>query len=326
MKLYIHLIALLITSVMWSCTSSEDPIHVDAETYKRVAKYDTLSTNYTLKYISKYYYHFDKIMITDPDSSDYWYNFSSSYKTAVGIDAPDDATAEIGVKMLDYLLVKWYDASFIKNHFPKSILIGKNVYNYTYNSSTQSYLKLQTDMYSGAYFLLIKAQNIDTMSVTTKKSVALKLNNILWSNIVKFRPFMNIDLNFYAYGKDNKLYESSQTGNEWTGGKTYDATQFVTNQKMYSSGFLSCVKEYGTYFGKPYITKVILPNESDDLNSWITFLLTTSDADIQALKTKYGLSGTAANPTVFEIKFQQIVKAFTDAGLDYRNLGYKPTL
>lgn len=324
MKYKSTLLLFVLSALLWSCETNEDPIKVDAVPYKREAMYDTLSADPTLKYISTYYYRYDKILITDPDSSDYWYNFSSSYKTTVGITMPTTANAAATVKTLDELLIKWYTADFIRKHFPKSILIGDNVF--TYTNSTTSTTKVPVDMYSGAYFLLIKSMNVDTMSVATKKIVAQKLNNILWSNIVKFRPFMTIENKFFETGNSNTVakYESTQTSNEWTGGKTYDPAEFQTNKTMYQYGFVTCKREYGTYFGKPYISKVILPSQADDLSSWFTFILTTSDADIQALKTKYALNGTTANPTIFEIKFNILAKAFSDAGLDYRTLGYKP--
>lgn len=319
-------ITLFIISGLWSCASSDEPINLDAQPYKRVPTYDTLSTDYTLNYVSRYYYNFDKLLIVDADSSDYWFNFTSSYKTIVGIDKPDAATAEMGVKMLDNLLIKWYDKDFISKHFPPKILIGSNVYTYTNSNTAQGLTKVQESSYNGAYFLMVKAANFDTMSVETKRRVAMALNNLLWTNIIKYRPFLNINVKFYSYGRDNKLYESTQDGNSWTGAAyDYDDEEKLTKKKVYQSGFLSYKTEIIDHpFDGKAITKVILPNESDDLNNWINFMLTTTEEQMQQFKTDYELFGTPTSPSVFEVKKAQIEQAFTDAGIDYRNLGYKP--
>ena len=71
MKKYILL--LLIAGGLLAGCFNEDDIHVEEQSYKR--KYDTTSTDPVWKYVSEYYYKYGKLLITDPDSSDYLFNF-----------------------------------------------------------------------------------------------------------------------------------------------------------------------------------------------------------------------------------------------------------
>ena len=54
----------------------DETIHADYVAYGRV--YDTTSTDPVVKYISQYYYKYNKIIILDPLPGDYMFNFQSS--------------------------------------------------------------------------------------------------------------------------------------------------------------------------------------------------------------------------------------------------------
>lgn len=76
MKSYQFILIILLGLSLYNC-DKEDDIIVDEVPYKRVHMYDTNSSNKVIKFISQYYYTYDHFLITDPDSSDYLYNFSS---------------------------------------------------------------------------------------------------------------------------------------------------------------------------------------------------------------------------------------------------------
>lgn len=67
------IIMFVLSGLLFIGCYENETIHADYMEYGRI--YDTTSTDPVLKYISQYYYKFGKLLIVDPDTADYIFNF-----------------------------------------------------------------------------------------------------------------------------------------------------------------------------------------------------------------------------------------------------------
>ena len=301
---------------IWSCSNGDDKIVAELIPYKRISMYDVNSTDPNIKYISQYFANYDRVLITDVDSSDYWFNYSNSYKTILKIMPPAKENISKGIQMLDELLIQSYSPDFIKKHFPYSLILSDAIN--TYKSGNPVF----TNIYVGSYFIATKVQDITRMSQEEKTNLANDLNTNLWTYINDYNPFLKIAPIFYTFGQPyygKSVYSSNPEAAEW-----FDNANWATNgdrtfyNKLYSSGFITpstlvySKNAQGQING---IKSVIFPSQKRDQLSWILYLLNTPDSEVQAFVN--------SNPSL-KTKYDCLVKAFTDAGIDYKQIGYKP--
>lgn len=300
---------------IWSCSNDEDKIVAELVPYKRMSMYDVNSTDPNIKYISQYFANYDRVLITDVDSSDYWFNYINSYKTILKIMPPAKENISKGIQMLDELLIKWYNQDFIRKHFPYSLILSDAIN--TYRGDNPVF----TNIYVGSYFIATKVQDITQMTDEEKAKLANDLNSSLWIYINDYNPFLKIAPIFYSFGQQyysKSIYNFNPEATEW-----FDNANWATNgdrtfyNKLYSSGFIKPLTlEYtkdaqGKING---IRRVIFPSQKQDQLSWILYLLNTPDSEVQAFVN--------SNPSL-KTKYDCLVKAFTDAGIDYKQIGYK---
>lgn len=301
--------------VIWSCSSDEDKIVAELKPYKRINMYDVNSTDPNIKYISQYFAKYDRVLITDVDSSDYWFNYVSSYKTIVKIVPPAKENISKGIQMLDELLIKWYDQDFIKKHFPYSLILSDEINTYKNGNP------VATNIYTGTYFIATKVQDINLMNDSEKAKLANELTTNLWTYINDSNPFLKIAPAFYTFGLpyyNKSVYSNNPEAAEW-----FDNPNWAINgdrtfyNKLYSSGFIKpTTLEYtkdahGNING---IRKVIFPSQKLDQLTWTLYLLNTPDSEVQTFVN--------SNPAL-KTKYDCLVKAFNDAGIDYRQIGYR---
>lgn len=319
MKLLNIAVTFLIFFTMWSCSNDGDKIVAELIPYKRVSMYDVNSSDPNVKYISQYFVNYDRVLITDVDSSDYWFNFSSSYKGYLLIAPPSEDNISKGIQMLDELLIKWYNPDFIKKHFPYSLILSDTITTFKNGNYTNP---SNVNIYVGSYFIASKVQDINLMNDSEKSKLANELHTNLWSYINDYNPFLKIAPVFYSFGQpyyDKSVYNFHPEAAEW-----FDNPNWATNgdrtfyNKLYSAGFIKPkILEYtkdaqGNING---IKKVVFLSQKQDQLSWILYLLNTPDDEVQAFVN--------SNPAL-KTKYDCLVKAFTDAGIDYRQMGYKP--
>ena len=160
MKSYQFILIILLGLSLYNC-DKEDDIIVDEVPYKRVHMYDTNSSNKVIKFISQYYYTYDHFLITDPDSSDYLYNFSSKNEL-LEITPPEQDEEHLwkGIEFLKELLLDFYSTDFIKNHFPYSIILVDEIADPVFG--------LPANCYTGRYFCCVTIQDMDNMSPEEK--------------------------------------------------------------------------------------------------------------------------------------------------------------
>lgn len=301
---------LLASLMLGGCSSSEDQIVVDAIPYKRLSTYDVNSPDPSIKFISQYYERTGKIFITDPEPSDYLFNFSSSYQSIVTIKKPEPEHVEKGIKMVNDLLLKHYQTEFIKKYFPRLLIIGDSLT----TANTYGSFVNPADSYNGSYFLMFKVQDIDTMSVDQKRALSNKFTQAFWTNLFDTKEFIKIPAAFFESGLP--YYEKYFYTSDWMVGVPWKPeNRDLAMKKAYSLGFVNCSITYrkdrdGNIL---QISTVRIYNQTFDVRDWIIFLINTPDVQLQELLTKY---------PALKNKYDILVKALTDAGLNYRSWQY----
>ena len=104
-----------------------ETIHADYMEYGRI--YDTTSTDPVLKYISQYYYKFGKLLIVDPDTADYIFNFQSKYDVHIVPPKQEGNHIERGLELLKELFLNGYSDQVKQELFPYALIMADTIEN-----------------------------------------------------------------------------------------------------------------------------------------------------------------------------------------------------
>ena len=280
MKSYQFILIILLGLSLYNC-DKEDDIIVDEVPYKRVHMYDTNSSNKVIKFISQYYYTYDHFLITDPDSSDYLYNFSSKNEL-LEITPPEQDEEHLwkGIEFLKELLLDFYSTDFIKSHFPYSIILVDEMADPVFG--------LPANCYTGRYFCCVTIQDMDNMSPEEKAFYSAELHEAIWFQIGLYEEnfldlpdgFFTISFEYYNY---NNLFAL------WPREQHYKIGIARNKLEQWEATWL--------------------PTKGEDVGTWIRFLIETPDDEIleiintyEAMRTKYEILVKALERVVLIIK------------------------
>ena len=291
MKYYQFLLIIILGISFYNCYE-EDPIVAEKIPYKRVQMYDTNSTDKVLNFVSRYYYKYDHFFITDPDSSDYLYNFSSKNES-LEFNYPKQEQEHLwkGIEMIQKLVLDAYPEEFIRKHFPYSLILADDVI------IDPALFDAEVLSCIGRYFCIFSIQDLEQMSLEEKVAASSKLHETLWRYIGMYDEGINIPDEFYQYGESLLLYGL-----------------FIQDEKLeylyeeearYELGFPRIFLFYDII--------PVFPNKGEDIGYWISFLIDTPDDELQALLKKY---------EVMQIKYDLLTKALKEMGIDYKKLRY----
>lgn len=292
MRLYQFIIIALLSIVYYNCTKEEDFI-VEEVPYKRVSMYDTNSSNKVLKFESQYYYKYDRFFITNPDSLDYLYNFSSKNEE-IEFTYPKQDIEHLwkGVEMIKELLLDAYPDKFIHDHFPYSIMLADGkMYDPAHMDEEALYLM-------GRYFCIFSIQDISQMSFEEKAAVSVKLHETIWRYIGLCDRGIELPDEFYSYGDRENLY------GQFLMDEKYE--KYFDPDALYEIGFPNLFR---------FLDVIpVIPNRGEDVGYWMSFLIETPDDEIQALLDKY---------EAMQIKYTHLMRLFEKWNIDYKKLRYK---
>ena len=283
MKTHRLLVAVLLAVVFYSCYEEEEVV-AEIVPYKRTSWYDTTSTDRIVKFVSEYYYKYDRFFITDPDSSDYWYNFQSKYdELQVELPEQDDEHLWNGCEYVQTLLLDFYEADFIRAHFPYSIILVDNV--------ADQLLGLPVDYFLGRYFGMVAIKDMGDLGVEEKKTYSAKLHEMVWGYIGLYDSSLGLPNEFYRFG------EGSYDTQDWSGE--------LTSEQLYEKGFThNKVAGWGfTWF----------PSKGEDIGYWMNFLITTPDDELEEI---------LATHEAMRVKYDHLVQALGRMNVDYKKLRY----
>lgn len=291
MKYYQFLLVILLGINFYNCYE-EDPIVAEELPNKRVQMYDTNSTDKVLNFVSRYYYKYDHFFITDPDSSDYLYNFSSKNES-LEFNYPKQDAEHLwkGIEMMQKLVLDAYPEEFIRKHFPYSLILADDVI------IDPALLEAKVLSCVGRYFCIFSIQNLEQMSVEEKIAASSKLHETLWRYIGMYDEGINIPDEFYQYGESLLLYGQLVQDEE--------LEYLYEEEARYKLGFPRIFLFYDII--------PVFPNKGEDIGYWISFLIDTPDDELQAILKKY---------EVMQIKYDLLTKALKEMGIDYKKLRY----
>jgi hypothetical protein len=291
MKYYQFLLVILLGINFYNCYE-EDPIVAEELPNKRVQMYDTNSTDKVLNFVSRYYYKYDHFFITDPDSSDYLYNFSSKNES-LEFNYPKQDAEHLwkGIEMMQKLVLDAYPEEFIRKHFPYSLILADDVI------IDPALLEEEVLSCVGRYFCIFSIQDLEQMSVEEKIAASSKLHETLWRYIGMYDEGINIPDEFYQYGESLLLYGQLVQDEE--------LEYLYEEEARYKLGFPRIFLFYDII--------PVFPNKGEDIGYWISFLIDTPDDELQAILKKY---------EVMQIKYDLLTKALKEMGIDYKKLRY----
>lgn len=290
MKSYQFIILILASIFLCNCYK-EDDITAEIVPYKREHMYDTNSSDPVLKFVSQYYYRYGHFFITDPDSSDYLFNFGTLKNDDIQLTLPEQKQEHLlqGIQMVKTLLLDSYNAEFIKKCFPYSIILLDNIV--TMDIFTGGDLALY--YYQGLYYCYFTIQNIQNMDIEEKKDVAANLNEYIWTYISTYEDVLSLPAEFYQFGEG--LY-----------GTPYE--DMLTDDALYGKGFTD-----NAYLGELSMLLLVYPTKGQDIGKWVKFLIRTPDEEIERLVNKY---------EAMRVKYDLLTKALKEMGIDYKKLRY----
>ena len=267
----------------------EDDITAEIVPYKREQMYDTNSSDPVLKFVSQYYYRYGHFFITDPDSSDYLFNFGtilSTTKDQLEFVYPIQEQEHLmkGIQMVKTLLLDSYNQEFIKKHFPYSIILADKITDATWEEST--------DYYLGIYYCIFKIQDTENIEPEEKNYISAKLNEHIWSYMATNENVPSLPAEFYQFGEG--LYG------------TFEG--MISDDAMYGKGFTGSALP-----GELEDVLLVYPTKGQDIGKWIKFLILTPDEEIERLVNTY---------EAMRIKYDLLTKALKEMGIDYKKLRY----
>ncbi len=173
----------------------DETIHANYVEYGR--NYDTTSTDPVLKYISQYYYKYGKLLIIDPDTADYMFNFQSKHDVHIVEPKQEEEHLLKGFQFLEDLFLNGYNDDVKKNLFPYAIILADTIEN-TY---THTYVNMYTTTYYIAFLV-----NDEMLSKSEEEKVEISRNwNKTFLNYCTNKIGWTVPEEFYLYPTDEEF-------------------------------------------------------------------------------------------------------------------------
>lgn len=297
---YILLFALFAGMLLSGCYN-EDAIYAEEGSYRRA--YDTTSTDPVFKFVSRYYYDYGKLLITDPDSADYLFNFQT--KHLLSLTAPEQSQEHLAAA-LDFfkkMFLNGYSEKIIKDYFPYKILLADTV-RFTGNSNDYR------DIYLTEFHISFLV-NEEMLNKSEADKIALSREwnyKFLAEYMAKYKGW-KVDEDFYLYSTDDEYYKnfSYETSEEWTEDNFWELG--------YASG--QVYEKYGQKpdgsWGMVKVGYQFAASRAGYLEDYIEFLYSSSEETI----------AKACKHEKFKKAYDVLVTALNGIGIDYRNIGYE---
>lgn len=294
---------LLLCGLLFIGCFDDENIHAEYVDYGRI--YDTTSTDPVMKYISQYYYKYDKFLIVDPDTADYMFNFQS--KNRVYIVKPKQETESLlkRLKFLEEIFLLGYNDDVKKNLFPNTIMLADTIYNLNKEEYVDMYL-------TGGYIAFRVNDATLNMSEAEKVELSRRWNKEFLDYCTK-KIGWTVPEEFYLYRTDDEYREKK---NWWIPipGATEDEPADINI--VWERGY-----PVGTWYAQfdPWPDKVwgyMVPSSREQyLTKFYEFLFTTPQEIIDK-----AISDHVKLKKPHDVLDQALKDDF---GIDYRTMVYK---
>lgn len=308
MRKYALLSVLFLGGLLSGCFN-EDDIHVEDQYYKRV--YDTTSNDPVWKYVSLYYFNCGKLLITDPDSSDYLYNFDAKY--ALWIQKPIQTQEGLlkRIQFFEDMFLGSYTNEFREKYFPFEIILADSIV-YTGSLDASKPEGVPRDIYIADYYVAFSVSE-NTMNLSKEEKVRLSTawnGNFLSRYLVK-KSGWKVPEDFYLYPTDGEFYANCKykTDEEW-GEDNFWELGYPTGRILEEYSPNSEGKWGWNKVGYQFASA-----KDTYLSQFIDFLFSTDTETVERAISQHAKLKKAHDV------LDQSLKSYL--GIDYRNIGYK---
>ena len=282
-KIY-YILAFMLGSFLLTSCFDEDPIHAELEHGKRT--YDMTSSDPVIKYISEYYFKYDKEIIFDPDTADYVFNFQE--KNDLRLVQLDKSRWEEGLEWLKVNFLNYYTPETIKKSFPQSLIVADTVHYLNWSSFVAKDLYVSRNMIAFAF-----DKGKKNLTGTAKKNLVMSYHT----------NFINFCITYERIVIGNQFYEiGSKKYGQYEYGKQY------TQEEAYVAGFVKVSVGKSFWTDEEY---TYFPSQADDFSNFLNFLLTGEEDEITRVINTH---------SAMKIKYDALVSALESGGINYKML------
>lgn len=279
-----------------SCFEDQD-ISADYVEYGR--HYDVNSPDPVVRYISQYYEKYGKIIITDPDTADYMFNFQNKHDVFIQKPRSEEDHLVQGLKLLEELFLNSYNDEVKKNIFPYALILADSIKN------TANVVHKYEDIYLTANYIAFLV-NDEILSKTEEEKVTLSRK---WNN--DFLEYCIAKIGWTA-PEDFYLY---RTDGEYKDNWLITGVEKGDMDAVYEKGYPIGEWTYTWKDGKRVEGYAVSSKRSYYLDDFIKFLLSTPQETIDALIAKH-----ARLKQSHDLLDNSLKENF---GIDYRTMVYK---
>lgn len=291
-----------------SCFEDQD---IQAEYIEYGRHYDVNSPDPVVRYISQYYEKYGKIIITDPDTADYMFNFSMKYNVQIQEPRQEQEHLMKGLKFLEELFLIGYNDEVKNKHFPYAFILADSIYDIKNDK--------KVDIYTTSRYIAFLV-NDEMLNKSEEEKVQLSRSwNSIFLNYCIAKEGWTAPEEFYPY-TDEELKEQETRWFPVEGG-TEQAPNPPLSDIYWAKGFPTANWTYNyppdSYdWDKRVFGYEASSSRSGYLEKFIEFLLTTPQETIDAAIAKHEMLRKA-----HDVLDNSLKESF---GIDYRTMIYKP--
>lgn len=267
--------------------SDENAPFAEPQPYRRA--YDTTSSDPVFKYVSRYFFDYGKVLITDVDTADYLYNFQMKNYVLLVQPSQEVEHLKYGINIMERVLLDGYTPDFVKKHFPFALILADGIWPYREEERNVTH-------YMAHNFIALNVGEL-TKEFSPEK----------WAEIsMELHKDLLIDYN-YALTKAFQIPEAFLQVSSSKYGVL--ESKLYTREELYEEGFWTAEVTGWDY------DKTKFPDELNDLRDWIHYILLTPEDEIREIIRKH-----TPMRTKFDV-FTEAIKKFT--GRDYSYLRFE---
>ena len=230
--------------------------------------------DYVQHYIYDFYQKYGVVILTNPDSSDYVYNFNNQNPISLKAPEQEKEVLKTGLQFIEEQFLNIYDDNFKKKYFPFTIQLANRI---------ELWILGDYDLvnaYSSSGFIAIANINDDlaTLDETTLNNYRGDINQSLWTEYLLKREAWFVPGAFYEVSKeyygDYSLFES------------YTVEEGIIEAR--ECGFIT-FDPYMSEIEDPEDCLLFIPSQEMDVQQYFQFLFSSTKEELDELMEEYPL-------------------------------------
>ena len=221
-----------------------------------------------------FYQKYGVVILTNPDSSDYVYNFNNQNPISLKAPEQEKEVLKTGLQFIEEQFLNIYDDNFKKKYFPFTIQLANRI---------ELWILGDYDLvnaYSSSGFIAIANINDDltTLEETTRNNYRGDINQSLWTEYLLKREAWFVPGAFYEVSKeyygDYSLFES------------YTVEEGIIEAR--ECGFIT-FDPYMSETEDPEDCLLFIPSQEMDVQQYFQFLFSSTKEELDELMEEYPL-------------------------------------